>query len=251
MWKKFWRIIEKPFLMVSSLCSIVSIIAMLFNSLIATVIALVALCASFIVLLIAIVRVLNKFLEDGSSENHRCISSFITYKTDDCENIEFETFKLIQSKCSIMQFFDLGFKWSGDRFPQIESSLQDVEFTKKSEKSEDYDSVQLRLKRPVLYNETTLIHFKSKMNDSDRISIPKVEVCVRYPIEFIQVNILLGYKDKRFNRTAKVERCKIDTKLPQSYETVTSIPFENKNNQYSYSFINPEPGYFYRITWDR
>ena len=153
-------------------------------------IAVVALCVSLFILLCALIRVLNRFLEHGENEDHRCISSFVRYKTDDGENIEFESYKLIQVKCSIMQFFDIGFKWSGKKLPRIESDLQIVEATKESGSKNDYDTCKLKLKKPKLYNETTVIHFRSYSNDAERVSEPKIELCVKYPIEFIQVNVI-------------------------------------------------------------
>lgn len=250
MWKKFWTVIEKPFLLVSSLCSIISIVALCVQTKAGLIIAVCFLCVALVIILIAIVRVLNRFLEQ-TPDKHNCVSSFVKYKTNDGENIEFESYKLIQVKCSIMQFFDMGFKWSGKHFPNISSDLQSVEFESKSKDGSSYDSVRLRLKKPALFNETTIIHFRTKATDPERVSEPKVELCVKQPIEFIHVDIQLGYKDFLYSHTAKVERAKIDSDVPQKYETLCSIPFDGIYRQYTYSFINPEPGYFYRITWER
>lgn len=250
MWKKIWTVIEKPFLIISSLCSIISIVALCVQTKAGLIVAVCSLCVSLAIILIAIVKVLNRFLEQSPSK-HNCVSSFVKYKTSDGENIEFESYKLIQVKCSIMQFFDMGFKWSGQNFPKISSDLQDVEFESKSQDCSSYDSVRLRLKKPALYNETTVIHFRTEASDPERISEPKVELCVKLPIEFIHVDIQLGYKDSSYSQTAKVERAKIDSAVPQKYETLCSIPFDGKYRQYTHSFINPEPGYFYRIIWER
>lgn len=89
------------------------------------------------------------------------------------------------------------------------------------------------------------------MNDLNHVSEPKVELYVQYPIEFIQVDVMLGYKDATFNKTARVERMRKDTSLPQKYESVTSLTFDSVHKQYSYCFLNPEPGFFYRIVWER
>ena len=123
--------------------------------------------------------------------------------------------------------------------------------TKSSKNATEYDTAKLRLRRPAMYNETTVIHFRSISNDSEHCSIPKYEIYVKYPIEFIQVEILLGYKDDNFNKTAIVERAKANTSMPQKYEHITSIPFNKNHKSYSHTFINPEPGYFYRILWER
>ena len=251
MWKKFWNIIEKPFLIISSLCSIISIVILCFNTQTGITIAAISLSLSLIILLIAIVRVLNRFLEKDTTEKHRCIANFVRYKTNDGENIEFESYKLIQVKCSIMQYFETGFKWTGKNFPKVHSELQDVVFSKPSESADEYDSAKLKLREPALYNQTKVIHFKTTTNDAAKISEPKVELCVKLPIEFIQINISLGYKDSSFNKTAKVERARWGINMPQRYELLDSISFDSNLKQYSYSFINPEPGYLYKISWER
>lgn len=251
MWFKIWKAIEKPFLVVASLSSIISVVAICFNDPTATIVAVCALCIALAIVLISIIRVLNRFLEKNKNGDHKCISSFVRYRTDDGENIEFDSHKLIQSKCSIMQYFDIKFNWTGKNFPSVTSDLQCVEIAQKSMDANSYDTARLRLKKPVLYNETTVIHFKTKTNDAEKVSVPKVELYVEYPIEFIQVNIVLAYKNEAFNSTAKVERLRINSKIPQKYELIDSIPFDGKTKQYSYCYIDPEPGYFYRISWER
>lgn len=249
MWNKIWRIIEKPFLIIGTLCSIVSIVIVCFQLKYGVIISACTLALGLLILLIAIIRVLNRFLESKTIEDHKCISSFIKYRTDDGENIQFETHKLIQVKCAIMQCFNVGFKWSGEDI-KIHSDLQTVDKITKNGAGE-YDQASLKLRNPALYNETTVIHFKTIANDAKRVSIPKVEVCVSYPIEFIQITVLLGYKPDNYTNTAKIEKRKIKSNLPQDYSTISSIPFDNKCKQYSYCLINPEPGYFYRLVWDR
>lgn len=251
MWKKFWLTIEKPFVIISSLCSISSIIAICFNNLIATVIAISALCISLLCLLIAIIRVLNRFLENNQTGDHKCISSFVKYQTNDKENIEFESYKLIQVKCCVMHYFDIGYKWTGNTALYIDSDLQDPEKVKVKTDDNEYDKAVLKLRKPALYNETTVIHFKTKMNDASLSSEPKVEIYVRYPIEFIKINILLGYKEDHFNKPAKVERIRMGTITPPKYELLGSVPFDQKSKQYEKCFINPDPGYFYKISWER
>lgn len=207
---------------------------------------------SLLILLFAIIRVLNRFLEpDDKGLNYRSISSYIKYSTDDGENISFENHRVIQVKCSLMQIFDMGFKWTGNKSIQITSELQDVQRIKSNENEEEYDSAVLALRKPALYNETIVIHFKSKMNDADRISVPKVGIAVTSPVEFVQFTVSLKYKDDNFNKTAKVQRRKINSQTPNEYATIGSVTFDKISKQYEYSLVNPEPGYFYHLIWDR
>mgnify|MGYP004444580253 CR=1 FL=1 len=251
MWSKFWTIIERPFLLLSSACSVISIVVLCFSDKNATILALVFVCLSLVALLCSIIRILNRFLEKDPQNNHNCFSSFINYKTYDGENIEFETYKLIQAKCSILQYFDLGFKWSGNTKPHITSDLQDVVTTHYTNDITEYDVAKLKLRVPILYNQTTVIHFRSVMNDAAHLSEPKVEISVQYPIEYVNIVVSLGYKPSGYNKTAKVERRIKDSNIPQNYELIDSVSFDDIHKQYTYRLINPEPGYYYRIIWDR
>lgn len=251
MWSKFCSILEKPLLLLSSVCSIISVLILCFSDKNAIIIALIFFCLALLILLCTIVRVLNRFLEKDSKNNHNCFSSFINYRTDDGENIVFESYKLIQVKCSILQYFDLGFKWSGNNKPKISSDLQEVVTTRYTNNTTEYDTAKLKLKSPILYNQTTVIHFRSEMNDASHVSEPKVEISVQYPIEFINIVVSLGYKPSVYNKTAKVERRIKHADTPQKYETIDSVPFDCIHRQYSYRLINPEPGFYYRLIWER
>lgn len=251
MWSKFWKIIERPFLLLSSMCSVASIVVLCFSDTYAAIIALGLICVALIVLLCSIIRVLNRFLEKEPKNDHNCFSSFIYYKTDDGENVELETYKLIQAKCSIMQHFDLGFKWSGDNCPKVTSDLQDVEKLRFTEDGTEYDTAILKLKSPILYNQTTVIHARFTMNDAARTSEPKVEISVQYPIEYINIVVSLGYKPSDYCRTARLERRIKNSEIPQRYELIHSVSFDCIHKQYTYRLINPEPGYYYRLIWER
>lgn len=247
--KKIWRIIHPAIKGISVLCSIVSVILLLFKDTICTYIALGLFCFMLFLILWRIISVLNHFLENPKEDKHRCIASFIKYQCKDGDNIYFETYKLIQAKCSVLHYFDLGLKWSGTQCPEVESSLQDVECYKESHNATEYDTAKLRLKRPVLYNETAIIHCKTRINDADHKSETKVEVSVKYPIELINITIELAHKEA--NKPARYMKKRIESDVPQDYELINSIPFNEKTRQYEYSLINPDPGYFYKIEWDR
>ena len=89
------------------------------------------------------------------------------------------------------------------------------------------------------------------MNDVDKVSEPKVELCVKYPIEYIQITVSLGYKVSDYNAPAVLKRIKLNSDLPSDYTNVDSVPFDPIHKQYQYRLINPEPGYFYKLVWER
>jgi len=219
MWNKIWSVISSPLYLIGSLAFIASVVVLLFKDKNAAIIALVLLLIALILFLIRIFHVLNRFLEKHP-QDHKCISSFIQYTCDDGDNVIFNSYKLIQVKCSIMQDFDIGFKWSGDKMPNISSELQTFKILKKTTNKYEYDYV---------------------------------EVPIRYPIEYIQICISLGYKDDSFSKTAEISNRKITNlnQIQQPHTKYNSIPFDKNHKQYVYRLINPEVGYSYRISWER
>lgn len=107
----------------------------------------------------------------------------------------------------------------------------------------------MRLKTPALYNQTTLIHFRAKVNDAEHLSETKIEVRVEYPIEYIQIVVSLGYKNN--NRPAILSKKPIRSDIPAAYKTIDSVAFDVLHKQYVYRLINPAPGNFYKLAWER
>lgn len=246
---KFWLVVNKKLMAVSAICSIVSVVCLCFRDQIAIWIALGTLVLSLATILWAILRVLNSYLEENINGDHRCISSYITYRTDDGDHILFEVHKLIQVKCAIMQVFDTGLKWSGDDNFKWESDLQDVVGLDKHDDETEFDTLKLGFKNPPLYNQTAAVQFKANINDSNHKSSTYVELRVDYPIDYIQVNISLGYKNKSEN--AVVERKLIHAATGGEYKKFDTIPYDSVHRQYLYQTFRPESGYFYRISWKR
>lgn len=252
MWNTIGKIISSPFYIIGNIASIASVLILLFKDKDSAIIALILLCVALILFLISLLKVLNRFLEKNS-QDHKCISTFIQYTCDDEDNVVVESYKLIQAKCSIMQEYNAGFKWSGETPPNISSDLQNYKILKNSQNGYEYDYAVLEFKKPVLYNETAIVHFKSIANDVKHVSLPYVEIPVKFPIEYIQICISLGYKDISFIETAKISKRKITNsdEIQQNHEEYDSITFDQKHKQYLYRLINPKTGYSYRISWKR
>ena len=109
----------------------------------------------------------------------------------------------------------------------------------------------MHLRQPKLYNETAVFHHKVIADDPDRSSQPKVEIKIEDPIDLVRVNISLGYKEIGYNGIARVERSAILHEGPPVYESIGVIPFDKILKEFTYTFKYPEPGYFYRISWER
>lgn len=111
---------------------------------------------------------------------------------------------------------------------------------------------KVKFARPRFFNETEVIHLKSTMNDSDGSSEPYVAVLVDLPIAMIQfrVELLHCVKPQHSRMRAFFER-KRQTINRSEYEPVTSVPFDTTSRSFEYLLQNPEPGYEYRLRWER
>lgn len=68
-------------------------------------------------------------------------------------HITHKTYRVIQSKRIILTEVEQNFKWSGSQMPVITSRLQEV-VNVISNNRDTYDQAILKLKKPLLFNET-------------------------------------------------------------------------------------------------
>ena len=68
---------------------------------------------------------------------------------------------------------------------------------------------------------------------------------------FIMKKYKIHEKDDNFNAPAKVLRKPIDSNISKDYELTKSVAFDRETKSYEYNLINPEPGYYYRILWEK
>nr|DAK84116.1 MAG TPA: hypothetical protein [Caudoviricetes sp.] len=249
MMKAIWERLNPYWMSFGTLCSIGSLLFCIFADQTLLNIAFLCVIAWLGILLWQIIAILRTYLDKPYPNDHKCVASFIKYTCNDGDNVIFETHKLIQAKCFLLERFNLGLKWSGDQKLQVESMLQDVEEFEVYNKDDKYDNAVLKLKNPVKYNDIAVIHCKTKVNDADHKSKPMVEVAVREPMDMIHICIELAYKET--NPPARCSRRLIQTIVPREYDTITSIEFNTHTRQYEYCIPNPAPGFFYRIEWTR
>ena len=213
---------------VGTICSIASVVFVIVYKDTAAWIALGTLSVSLLLILIALLRVLNKYLEEDKNGDHRCISSFITYKSEDGNHVSFEMCRFIQVKCAIMQAFDTGFKWTGTNSPEWRSDLQYVENVTKAKNNSDYDKLILRFKNPPIYNQTAVIHYRADIDDSDHKSIPAVDIKVESPTDYVRIIVELGYKS---HKNAIAQRKLIHSQSPTEFQTIKEIPNDAAHKQ--------------------
>lgn len=254
MLKKIYYLIEKPFLVISAMASIVSVVLLCFNNLWASFIAVCCLWMALAVLTGTLIHAIFKYTKITNKTDYRRIATFIEYKsnTNNAEIVEFQSYRIVQVKMPVIKSIDVIYKWSGNGNTEITSDLQVIEDKIDNiESPRGYTKAKLTLSQPKLYNETAVFHHRITANDADHSSDTKVELKIDEPIDLVRVNISLGYKPDNYKGTAKVERSAITHEGPPSYEQVGLIQFDQILKEFTYTLKYPEPGYFYKISWDR
>lgn len=141
------------------------------------------------------------------------------------------------------------FKWSGSRLPKVSSKFQEVKDI--IIEKQDYDRAILKFKRPLLYNETGVVHFRAETDDFDNTAKPHLDYRVEAPINIIHYRVVLKHKPSNFKTPAKILKKPIHSKHPVEYEEVGSVTFDEKAKSYEYYLTDPEIGYFYRLQWEK
>ena len=164
-------------------------------------------------------------------------------------------YRLIQSKRALLTHIEYKFKWSGTKAPTISSNSQVLGPVVTSQDEHTWDKCDIHFKTPLTYNESTVVHIKTQNDDYDGKTQPYISSKLDSPIKIMQFKVLLSYKPDNYTAKAKYERKKIDVDVDvdvdSSWEYIDSIDFDTKYKQYQYVDVDPEPGYIYRIMWEK
>lgn len=235
----------------ASLASIIGLIIVFLPNTNAVIVALSFFCIVLLIFLCASLYGINKLIQHNHNEEYKKISSFFVFQTDDGVHSTFETFRLIQCKRSVLSEIEYKYKWTGSIFPKLSSQSQQITQLPSNNDPNTYDKAIIKFPKPLTYNETTVLHLKTENDDVDGLAKPRLECKLTSPIEIMQFRILLAYKSDDFNKLAIVKRKKIETETTADFVTIGSVPFNQKYKQYFHVIINPDPGYSYRIEWEK
>jgi hypothetical protein len=245
----FVNVFSKKFYFLASLASIIGLIVIFINDKKSVVIALVFFCLMLLAFTISLIFIIFKATSLGTNE-FESKSTFVKYETSDGKSINFEIYKLIQSKKPILSEYSFNFKWSGTIIPKITSDLQDVINVMDLQDSTQYDKAILKFKKPVYFNENQVIHFKAILNDVDEQSGTYVSNRITQDIDIIHYRIILKYKPSSYKSNAILEKRKI-VSINSNFEKVTEIGYDSITKSYEYHLLKPDLGYVYRISWKR
>jgi|GEM_PF-5996440 len=263
MLRKFtWKQLSKLHVVFATFGSVASIIALcltIFKSntlskesvLGLTIFTLIFLLLIVTTFLIKVYNVFKNSLSYQYPNQTKKLSTFYKYRTDDAKNIEYEVFKNIQCKRILLTEYEHGFNWTGSIPPIIESDLQDVQQEVIKGMHHEYDKIILSLKNPLGYNDAGVMHIRMKLDDSDQRSATRLESRVEYPVEMIHFRVELRYKPKDYDRKATLSRQRINSTTSAVFDHICYINFDLHTKCYDYPLLNPEPGFFYRIEWER
>jgi len=214
-----------------------------------TALALVALTIIFICF--QVYRLVNSQLKNQHPSGFLPLSCFMRYVTSDGSNIVYEVFRHLQIKSSCTGHFTHQFHWSGSKSPRIESDIQEVGkiFTTPGETT---NFIKLKFKKAKIYNDVEVIHLKMNLDDSDKKSGTFLEQNVHAPITFIAFKVeLLHAQASYFGKQATLSRKDMKKGDRAAIEEIDKYPFDVNSKSFSCNLTDPEPGYAYRLDWDR
>ena len=200
---------------------------------------------------IQIFRITKRQMEMQHPNGFSALSAFVRYASTDGKNITYEVFRHIQIKRPCQSYFEHKFMWTGSIQPKCESDLQEIGSID-SIKGESTKSVKLKFKRAKVYNDVEVIHLKMTMDDSDQKSESYIQQSVLSPVSVICFRVELLYADiKYFGKRAILTRKETSKGHRASDEILDHYSFDASAKSFYCSIAEPEPGYTYRLSWER
>lgn len=235
---------------ICGISSVVSLGFLIFGDKNAVVIALSVFVFCLLTLLFVLVRAINTYFRTTSDADHDRIYTDIRYETSDGYNIDYDIYRIIQSKVPLLHQINHGFKWSGTKSPKITSDLQELSFIQKGALEDDFDIACLKFNQPLKYNETAVVHFRAELDDSDEKSDTMISYKVSSFSELIHFRVILRYKGDDYRATAKVYMRRIGAPVNKLKE-IDTIPFDHQTKSFEFLKERPEIGYLYILKWER
>lgn len=192
-----------------------------------------------------------RHLEQRYPKGYLPLSAFARYVTSDGDNVTYELFRHIQVKKPVMSFFNHQYLWSGTQEPRCESDLQEVE-SHTPVPGKTTKNLKLKFRNPRIYSDVEVIHLRMKINDSDHRSGTFLLHTVESPIRVLCFRVELLHANSNYNgRMATVTRKCIESGHAAISETIETIPFDASTKSFFYQISDPEPGYYYQLSWER
>lgn len=245
------KIFSSPFYIGSSLLSYIGLIIVFVSDKNAVLISLITFCLCIVIFTAFLIFALFKIVNIKSAQENSNLTTVIKYSTSNSRNIIYETYKTIQCKRAIMTEKSYGFKWSGSISPVVSSDMQEVLSVMNTADPTIFDQAILKFRKPLYYNQTTVLHFRAHLDDHDNSSSPHVMCKVDQEINLIHFRVTLQHKPRNYNVSATLQRQKINSQVNAPYEDLRIVPFELSSKTYECYIPTPDVGYYYRVFWTK
>lgn len=214
-------------------------------------IALGVIVLTCIVCLVHVFWRIYKWQKLSYPRGFRPISTFVRYSTVDGNIITHESFKTVQIKRTFMSGTDHRYRWSGSKSPQISSLIQEIGETSLDTES-GFSVLKLKFRSIRFYNDVEVMHLKSVMDDSDGEGETYLSAIITLPLTMLHLRVeLLHCLDaKHVGMMAKVVRSKSSLKEPD-FHRIADVAFDLNSHSFEHIVMNPEPGYDYRLVWEK
>lgn len=160
------------------------------------------------------------------------------------------SFAIFRLKLFVKDVLNIGSFGTGTNNPQILSELQQVGEINYGEDDfgNKYHRVKLTPARSLVYNECDVLHTKAIVENDD--AKPFLAQYVKEPIRFINFKIELYHASDLYACEAKITRKPID-KPNANEQHIASVKFDYPTKSFTYTIIEPEAGFVYKINWEK
>ncbi|MBK8243672.1 MAG: hypothetical protein IPK88_09620 [Saprospiraceae bacterium] len=234
----------------ASICSILGIVLYFFTNLYSSILALLVFIFFLLALFIKIFYSIEKYFINKSNVGYRNLATFSKYSTKDGNIVTYEVHKSIVCKKMLIDNHEHRFQWTGSSKPIVSSDNMIVGELLKTEDGA-FDKAILEFKKPLMYNDVSIIHVKLQMDDSDHRSKHCVTHKIVAPIQLINFKVELFHLDvTQLIKQAKLSRKKFNTQVDSEFVFIKSIPFDNLSHSYEHYEYDPTVGYIYKFEWE-
>lgn len=214
-------------------------------------VAFAAIAVTCLILLWYVAWRVRKWQQTIYPKGYRATSTFVRYSTTDGKSIVHETFRHIQIKHTYLSEIEHRYRWSGTKPPVITSHLQSIG-SEKLDEATGFNVRCVKFERPKFYNDTEVVHLRSVLDDSDEKSQTYVSLLIDLPTTVIQfrVELLHCVKVSHAGMKARIGRRR-QTDRGDEFEPIGEVDFDVNSRAFDYLLKHPDPGYEYRMRWDR
>lgn len=194
---------------------------------------------------------LRKWQNKNYPNGYIPVATFVRYTTTDGKHVVHENFRQIQIKHGYLTKILHRQYWTGTKEPVLSSSLQRIG-TKSKDPVTAFDIIEIHFARPRYYNDTEIVHTRCSIDDSDERSSTHVEIYIQAPINLVhfRVELLHCQKPAHAGMIAWFER-RPHGATSSPYEPLSEVRFDATSRSFEKLVAQPDPGYNYRLRWDR